>query len=370
MAIQGLSHGLDISRSILIIFHRFFIHKSIATFAEAIVAQHGSSNEQALLLPSHNVAMRCLDFFQKQIPRQVRVPTLRVLDFMPIDGNRAGVDGKTLPSAIPNVSAVIFPQCYSHIGKTFWQHTGDGISSRRAEICHQALDDGHLIARCASQVHEDVQDNHPHLQKGPRRYQKTSIKASLDTERTTSWTSSSDDTALASGRGLEGRDYVQFIEERFGRNLDGSLAANAKLAIRRRIAGALTKNVELSEALEQPQAVGRARQVPGFSESDVYLFPSGMSAISNTHRMLMACRGQLKSISFGFVGPNPNVMTVAEIEYLGFHILIRSRSWKNGGLGACFTDTAQPPIWMLWSSLARVARNSLRSFANSLGTHC
>jgi len=94
---------------------------------------------------------------------------------------------------------------------------------------------------------------------------------------------------------------VQFVEERFGRNLDTKLAANAKLAIRRRIAGALTADVDLSEALERTVATGQEREVHGMSVDDVYLYSSGMSAIFNSHRTFMECRGPLKSICFGFV---------------------------------------------------------------------
>ena len=89
------------------------------------------------------------------------------------------------------------------------------------------------------------------------------------------------------------------MEERFGRNLDMSLAMNAKLAIRRRISGALTADVELEEALEMTKSAFPERQIRGFSEQDVYLYPTGMSSIFNTHRVLMACLGELKSVCFG-----------------------------------------------------------------------
>lgn len=101
--------------------------------------------------------------------------------------------------------------------------------------------------------------------------------------------------------GMERREQVQFVEERFGRNLDMSFAMNAKLAIRRRIAGALTADVELEEALELTESTSPGRQVHGFSEHDVYLYPTGMSSIFNVHRVCMSCLGDLKSICFGYV---------------------------------------------------------------------
>jgi cystathionine gamma-synthase len=98
----------------------------------------------------------------------------------------------------------------------------------------------------------------------------------------------------------EGREYTQFIEERFGRNLDINLAANAKLAIRRRIAGSLVANVGLEEAINSNTQSEPSTRMKGLSEDDVYLYPCGMSAIFNIHRTLMVARGCMKSICFGY----------------------------------------------------------------------
>ena len=186
----------------------------------------------------------------------------------------------------PIVSAVLFPQDHANIAKIFWQHSGDGISSRRAEYCYKAFNDGYLAADGATcQQVNDCSFLSP--SKGPRRYQKKD-SADMSPHKTVDSTGA-----------LERKDSVQFVEERFGRNLDVSLAANAKLAIRRRIAGALTANVDLQEALEISKSPTRNAKVEGFSEDDVYLYPCGMSSIFNTHRTLMACRGLKKSISYG-----------------------------------------------------------------------
>lgn len=58
--------------------------------------------------------------------------------------------------------------------------------------------------------------------------------------------------------------------------------------------------MELEKALEMTDATARTRLVRGFSEDDVYLYPTGMSSIFNTHRTLMACRGDLRSVCFGY----------------------------------------------------------------------
>lgn len=184
------------------------------------------------------------------------------------------------------VSAIIFPRDHTKVVKTFWQHSGDGISSRRAEYCHKAFEDGRLTTQIIP-VQQTIGACLTPPSKGPRRYQK---KDSTDL---------SPIKQFPVGVALEGKDSARFVEERFGRNLDISLASNAKLAIRRRIAGALTANVDLKDALEAHSTPTRNDPVNGFSECDVYLYPTGMSSIFNIHRTMMACRGQLKSISFG-----------------------------------------------------------------------
>ena len=263
-------------------FRSFFVHKTIDAFAEAIVKKYGSFNERAFLFPSHSVAERCVDFFQHQEPLLDTGNVLRVVDLYP--NPQYSVPSSDNIYVKPTVSAVIFPICYSKVAKTFWQHTGDGISSRRAEYCHKAFNDGQLITQ--KNLHEkEIGKCAMSPSKGPRRYRKKEVCGS---------------SSYMAGSS-ERKDFVQFVEERFGRNLDVSLAANAKLAIRRRIAGALTENVDLSEALELSKPPMRKERVDGFSEHDVYLYSSGMSSIFNTHRTMMAYRGELKSISFGWV---------------------------------------------------------------------
>jgi cystathionine gamma-synthase len=101
----------------------------------------------------------------------------------------------------------------------------------------------------------------------------------------------------------EVQDPVQFVEERFGRNLNITMTNNAKLAIRRRIAGSLTADVGLTEALALDMEAATTRNVPGLSEDDVYLYPTGMSSIFNSHRNIMKAKGPLKAVVFGYVVP-------------------------------------------------------------------
>jgi cystathionine gamma-synthase len=266
--------------SLLTEWRRFFIHKVVERLATALVEKYGQPGERALLFPSHAPAARCKDFFATQEPELGQ--KVRIMDLVPLS-EKARSEEYALIS--PKVSAVFFPEQYFKVAKTFWQHTGDGVSSRRAEFCLSHLEQGALVdAKVVSEP--------PALCKGPRRYQK---KTSIDFNS----------SAVTPNGNTDPHDPTQFVEERFGRNLNLSLAANAKTAVRRRIAGSLTADVGLNEALSLQTDVERVRTVEGFSEDDVYLYPCGMSSIFNAHRNLMATRGPLKSIVYGYNNSPP-----------------------------------------------------------------
>jgi cystathionine gamma-synthase len=246
---------------------RFFIHKQIQAFASAIVDNFGSKGEMAMLFPSHAGASRCVDFFQSQAPGS----QVRILDLVP-NVERETTDMKF---ASPQVSAVLYPGDQFSIAKTFWQHSGEGVSSRRAEYCHELLKEGLLVEKSTT-------DSSQRFCKGPRRYRK-SVNRDISTQPGP----------------LEVKDSTSFIEERFGRNLELKFAAKAKSAIKRRIAGSLTADIALEEALAlKNDGIGK-RQMAEVSEDDVYLYPCGMNAIFNTHRSLMASRSPLKSVMYG-----------------------------------------------------------------------
>ena len=68
----------------------------------------------------------------------------------------------------PYVSAVLYPKELWPTAKQFWQHTGEGISSRRAEYCHRALDENIMIESSG------LSKLTPQVAKGPKRYQRPS----------------------------------------------------------------------------------------------------------------------------------------------------------------------------------------------------
>jgi cystathionine gamma-synthase len=256
----------------LIPWYRFYIYKTIEGLANALLERHGRPGERAMLFPSPVSANRCISFFRKQAPhlgeREVRILNLE----------STADEKEKLKYASPRISAVLFPGEHWPIAKTYWQHTGDGVSSRRAEYCLELFKAG-LLTEKKDEAHS--------ICKGPRRY--------WDKKRL-----STDLTPAVNGNS-EAQDSKQFIEERFGRNLEVQFAEKAKLAVKRRIAGSLTADVPLEDALELEQDQARKRDVAGFSEDDIYLYPCGMNAIFNAHRTLLAARGDIKSVMYGYV---------------------------------------------------------------------
>jgi cystathionine gamma-synthase len=261
--------------------------------------------------------MMCVEFIKAQLPNLTVGKDLKVLDLYPCFDMLHRTNEPSNHGRAPFVSAVFFPRTHLSVAKTFWQHSGDGISSRRAEFCHQVFGEGLLstIPRPRTSLELSV-ERHVMLSKGPRRYQK---EKAANTDRGTPQAPLNDPSALKNEPGVERREQFRFVEERFGRNLDMSLAINAKLAIRRRIAGALTANVELEEALELTECASPGRHVHGLSEDDVYLYPTGMSSIFHIHRALLDCRGRLKSICFGYVLSPAILVSLADKVQLPLH---------------------------------------------------
>lgn len=256
---------------------RFFVHPTIQKLAQEIVRRVGNPDlETATLFASIKSARICHSFVLGKIPAD-QAYKVRIVNFIPSPQTEAG---STVTSSL---SCVIYPKEYAPLTKQVWQHSGNGISSRRGEFCLGALEDGFLVEDKGTATAESISQRPC---KGPRRYQSKSgeRKGSIG-------------NSPPRENNDDGRDYAQFIEERFGRNLSTSLANQAKQAVRKRIAGVLTADVELPEALEVASSEGR---VDGISEEDVLLYPSGMNAIFNAHQTLLATRGELPSICFGF----------------------------------------------------------------------
>lgn len=293
---------------------RFFIHRSIAALAQEIADRFGRPGQSAMLFPNETIAQRCVDFVKDKAPaaEQEHLGTVHlVLD----SSNPAATPLKPIG---PTVSAVLFvPEAFP-FAKQYWQHSGDGISSRRAEFCSSLLGQGLLVPDTSPKPPTSPLRNMPC--KGPRRYQRPmSVDETVSPAK--NGNGNGNGNGPANGPAPDSEESSRFVEERFGRNLDISLVERAKTAIRRRIAGTLTHDVDVKNH-PLPQAEPSNRGVKGLTERDIYLFPCGMNAIFNTHRLLSKARGSQKSINFGF----PYVDTLKILQKFGPGCLFYGRA--------------------------------------------
>ncbi|KAI1135413.1 PLP-dependent transferase [Hypoxylon sp. FL0543] len=282
---------------------RFFVHKSIQAFGRDIVARCGTTEHQAMLFPTRKTANRCLDFIRDKAP-QSALAGLSVVHLVLDPAKKAP---EALQSAIPSISAVLCSAEAYPFAKQYWQHSGDGVSSRRAEFCHGLFKENILVPEDRASSPRPAQRK---LCRGPKRYRRN---ASIDD--TTKVNNGHEQYPVKSTDDdpTDTLETSRFLEERYGRNLDLSLVPNAKSAIRRRIAGVLTENIDLKSTTAFPTMDSNARGISNFKEDDIYLVPCGMNAIFTTHQALLKAREPRKSIDFGF----PYVDTLKILQKFG-----------------------------------------------------
>lgn len=119
---------------------RFFIHRSIVAFADDIIARYSTPDRQAMLFPSSKTAQRYHTFIEAKAEPGA-AGEVQINDLL-LDKTREV--SKIMAKISPSVSAVIFNKDLFPIAKQYWQHAGDGISSRHAELFHSLFLDGRL----------------------------------------------------------------------------------------------------------------------------------------------------------------------------------------------------------------------------------
>ena len=171
------------------------------------------------------------------------------------------------------VFIVFFPDGKASVAKQFWQHTGLGVSSRFAT---------RILATLASAKSAASPPPTPTRLK-PMAHRHYGPKVSRQP--------STDDGAQP----LEEDQFV-YLEQRYGRNLDVAAADQAKRALRRRIAGVLVRD---EGAVEGEVELSQSVRGVAVTEDDVWLYPSGMSAIWSAHQLALDAMGEKKSVCFG-----------------------------------------------------------------------
>ncbi|KAM3550618.1 hypothetical protein ARSEF4850_008253 [Beauveria asiatica] len=270
-------------------------YPSITELSHAIVSAYGREDQQAMLFSTPQAVERCLDFMRKRALEALAIQ----FQSISFELNLSEDTPPVLSGLASTIAAALFPADAFGLAKQYWQHTGDGISSRRAEFCHDLLRAGIMVPSSSKNAIREITLK---SSRGPKRYQRTNSVDETAGPNAKAVSTTSNDT----------KESSRFLEERFGRNLDLSLAKGAKSAIRRRIAGSLAGEDDLLEEAVLDLTL-TSLHTRNLSESDIYLFPTGMNAIFNAHRALMAARGRLQSVSFGF----PYVDTLKILEKFG-----------------------------------------------------
>ncbi|THH14616.1 hypothetical protein EW146_g5744 [Bondarzewia mesenterica] len=252
---------------------RFFIHLSIQKLAVICEQKFGTPSERCILLPSARTAEFCRAFLT------VRCVSAHIVQL-------------SLPDSLPGsgIHAVFFPSESFPVAKQFWQHTGLGVSSRLAEHYLSLLARTGTPSSPTAVVPSKTPNKH-YAAKSKRVSSISSVNGS---------SGPAEQTGGSAGKGdVLDADMARFIEERYGRNLNVSSASNAKTALRRRIAGVLFRDSSAENGEAEVELGQSIRGVP-VTEKDVYLYPTGMSAICSAHQLALGALGERKSVCFGF----------------------------------------------------------------------
>lgn len=271
-------------------------------------------DEDCMLFPSGTNASQCRDFIRGMEARRVPaspLPPVRIVRFslMAQKSQDSLSDCVCMHSdSCIRLYIVLFPAQVMGIAKQFWQHTGVGISSRMAEECLRILmhNESLLMPRgdLGAKAHMTSGRRGSHNPNGASGvsargggFGRGRYSRGVDNLWASDSASSSTvqpDAASASMTAPDDEELTieqsVYVEERFGRNLPFELAKDARIALRRRIAGTLVGDM----ADEPADHAVSARQVKGITEEDVYLFPCGMSSIFHAHLTIMQERACLQ----------------------------------------------------------------------------
>lgn len=267
---------------------RFFIHPIIQTLALKIEQKYGRTNEKAMIFPSYIIAKRCRQFIYEKSDKK---PAVRLLQ-LSTPGPKSEEEKSTVVAT--SIGVVFFPVSVASLAKNYWQHAGEGISSRLAEYLLGTLFDE------STATSHSIKFNPVNLGATKSEFQAKRIQA------------------LSPGLGGKKarkdesmKESELFIDQKFGRILDLKFADAAKIALRKRLAGNL--EVSLKEAQSD------AHQGVHVSYEDVYLFPSGMASIFNAHHALLSSEEPKKSVCFGF--PYVDTLNILKKFGPGVHFL-------------------------------------------------
>jgi len=326
----------------------------LAQLAAICLNKFGLPDELCTLLPTPRVAQSARAFLLSRSPP---IPS-RIVEFVICPSSASLVQSAEETDTDHSIVGVdcielqilLYNKEFQPVAKQFWQHSGDGISSRMAERGLAFLGQGpagplNAVEGSEKKGSGETDDSsassvpvkqsysrNRHYSRNKSAVPPTSLSrtastggasrngtagltASTPLPPATPATPISRSDPLAEDLDDLSLDHSTFLEERYGRNLPLSSSKLAKLALRRRIAGVLLPHEKPAKS-----GAGSLVQVPRGSgmgsdgkinfegkkvdEGDVWLYPTGMSAIWHAHQLAMAWKegkeGKAgKSVCFG-----------------------------------------------------------------------
>ncbi|KAH6571504.1 hypothetical protein BASA50_003513 [Batrachochytrium salamandrivorans] len=268
-------------------------------------------DEDCLIFSSRTPAEACRTFMRLRVPNiQIRIAELLLTSqshlYRPPDAiPHLVTEGLDRSLVHPTLHIVIFHIDLAPIAKQFWQHTGEGISSRFAENSLRILE---VIVNNSSQSASQKECSVRGARYDTGSHGKQMLRSPLCTDL--------DDAPQS--------EIDTFVEERYGRNLDLQMTQSAKVLLRQRIAGMIGDIPENDTTIDIPPTgsftpTPTTRGISTLSEKDVFLYPCGMSAIYNMHRVILGLKPNLKSVQFGF--PYTDTLKIQEKFGPGCHFL-------------------------------------------------
>ncbi|KNF05151.1 hypothetical protein PSTG_01778 [Puccinia striiformis f. sp. tritici PST-78] len=305
---------------------RFFIHQDIQKLAEICRAAHALSvQERTILFPSERAANLCRTFVADQaIKQSIAEPGLekqcRLVRFEACSSSSSSKPTSPVtttthrPEPPLRIYVLFVPDdTIFKLAKSFWQHTG--LAPRRYNVKQSPI-----FTAPSSTIRTKTDEN-----------------------------------------------ISTYVEERYGRNLPIQHVQGAKLALRRRIADILVENPSSASELD-PAVINLKASERGtgqLNESDIYLYPTGMSSIFYAHQVSMSLQKRLKpqseigkSICFGFPytdtlkivekwGPGAHFFGHGETEDLDDLEKILTQNKENArepSIGALFCEFPSNPL--------------------------
>ncbi|RXW22168.1 hypothetical protein EST38_g3671 [Candolleomyces aberdarensis] len=267
---------------------RFFIHLNIQKLAGICEQKYAVGGERAMLFPTKKVAEQCRVFIQDRSATLGKPASARLVHLL-ICPDQDLVDKESIAGTCADLHIVLFPGDSFSVAKEFWQHTGMGISSRLADKCLALLPEELKEPRVVPATPTAAANRYS--KGGFTKHYSAAAKKTPSPPPTATTEDVGNDTAV-------------YLEERYGRNLPLTAASFAKRALRRRLAGVLlcdsVPECQETAGQEELQVGPSTRGVKDVTETDVFMYPTGMSAIWSAHQLALNTLTPAKSVCFGF----------------------------------------------------------------------